>query len=110
MAKYYQAKIPTDELLYDVSRNSSTLVGIGLRPGTLTAEPAGKITLGKTPRPTGSASREAVAKVADALFAAEGVKNSWLDLVDGDQEIDAAVGKVISEGIDASEGDTVHKL
>ena len=109
LAKYYQAKISADETLYSVSRRSSTLVGIDLRPGTLTTEPAGKVTLGKTPRAVGSVSRESVAKVADALLAAEGVKNSWIDLTDGDEEIDAAVSRVIREGVDAADGDPVSK-
>lgn len=109
LARYYQAKVVADELLYSVSRASPTLVGIDLRPATLTTEPAGKVTLGKTPGPGGQVSRESVARVADALLAAEGVKNSWIDLTDGDEGIDAAVGRVVSEGVDAAEGEPVYK-
>jgi len=109
LANYYKAKLPADETLYNVSRKSRTLVGIDLRPGALTTDPAGKVTLGKTPRAVGSVSRESVAKVADALLAAEGVKNSWIDLTDGDEEIDAAVSRVIREGVDVAEGEPVFK-
>jgi hypothetical protein len=108
LANYYKAKIAADEALYDTSRKSSTLVGIDLRPGTLTDEPAGKVALGRTSRPNGAVSRESVAKVADGLLAADGVKNSWIDLVDGDEGIDAAVNRVVKEGIDTAEGEPIY--
>lgn len=109
LADYYRAKIVADEALYEASRASSHLVGIGLRPGTLTDEPAGKVTLGRTPEPSGKVSRESVAHVAAKLLATEGVKNSWIDLTDGDVAVDAAVDSVVKEGVDVAEGDPVHK-
>lgn len=109
LAKYYEAKVPADELLHETGRRSSSLVGISLRPGALTEEPAGKVTLGKTVRPAESASRDTVAHVMDALLATDGLKTSWLDLADGDQEIDSAVQRVIKEGVDVAEGDPVSK-
>lgn len=108
LANYYKAKIVADEELYRASRASSSLVGIGLRPGALTDDPAGKVTLGRTPYPKGNISRESVAKVADALLAAEGVKNSWIDLYEGDEEIDQAVKRVVQAGVDVAEGDPVY--
>lgn len=109
LATYYKAKIEADEVLYKVSKHSSSLIGINLRPGTLTLEPAGKIALGKTGHP-GSAlsSREAVAETASALLASEGIKNTWLDLLDGDEDIQAAVDRVVRDGVDAAEGDPVY--
>ncbi|KAF4126944.1 Nucleoside-diphosphate-sugar epimerase [Geosmithia morbida] len=109
LARYYQAKLSADEVLYQVSKASSTLVGIDLRPCQLTLEPAGKVELGKSSHAAGLVSRESVARVADALLAAEGVKNTWLDLADGDEDIDAAVERVIREGVDAAEGDPVFE-
>lgn len=109
LANYYKAKIVADEELYKTSQKSSTLVGISLRPATLTAEPAGKVVLGKTPTVNGQVSRETVAKVADALLAAEGVKNSWIDLYDGDEDLQQAVQRVVSEGIDSAEGEPIYK-
>jgi len=104
---YYKAKLEADEVLYAVSKNrGSGFVGIDLRPGTLTDNPSsGKVELGKTKTASGKVSRESVAKVADLLLASEGVKNSWVDLLDGDEAIDAAVARVVSEGVDAAEGE-----
>lgn len=53
-------------------------------------------------------SREAVARVSAELLGAEGVRNSWIDLLDGDEEIGAAVRRVVAEGVDAAEEDPVH--
>ncbi|KAK0671516.1 hypothetical protein QBC41DRAFT_219048 [Cercophora samala] len=105
---YYKAKLAADEELYRVSRRSKTLVGINLRPGTLTLEPAGKVELGKTKGSRGDVGRETVAVVADRLLAAEGVKNSWIDLLDGEEGVEEAVGRVVREGVDAAEGDPVY--
>lgn len=107
LATYYQAKIAADEVLYQTSKKSSTLVGICLRPGALTEEPAGRVELGKTEHAMGSVSRATVAATADALLAAEGVKNSWIDLQDGNEELDAAVKRVITDGVDAAEGEAI---
>lgn len=108
LADYYKAKLAADEELYKVSRASSSLVGIDLRPPTLTDDPAGAVTLGKTPSAKGKVSRETVAKVADAFLAAEGVKNSWVDFYDGDTDIGEAVQNFVSKGLDDAEGDPVY--
>ncbi|KAK0625516.1 hypothetical protein B0T17DRAFT_532983 [Bombardia bombarda] len=104
---YYQAKIAADEALYTASKNRSDFIGINVRPGTLTAEPAAKVELGKTRHSRGATSRETVAKVADGLLASEGIKNTWLDLVDGDEDINAAVKRVVDEGVNCAEGEPV---
>ncbi|KAM5347888.1 hypothetical protein ACJ41O_007712 [Fusarium nematophilum] len=108
LTNYYKAKIEADEVLYRVSKKSPTLVGINLRPGTLTTEPAGKVELGKTAHLTPAISREAVAQVASALLAADGVKNTWLDLLDGDEEVSAAVERVVRDSVDAAEGEEIY--
>ncbi|KAL2259231.1 hypothetical protein VTK26DRAFT_7167 [Humicola hyalothermophila] len=105
---YYRAKLAADEVLYQVSKaRGPGFVGINLRPGTLTLEPAGKVELGRTKRMRGNVSRESVARVADQLLASEGVKNSWLDLLDGEEDIEGAVARVVSEGVDAAEGEAL---
>ncbi|KAF4980099.1 hypothetical protein FZEAL_3820 [Fusarium zealandicum] len=111
LANYYKAKIEADEVLYRVSKSSSSLVGINIRPGTLNAELAGKVELGKTSHVSSKngISREAVAETASHLLASEGVKNVWLDLLDGDEEIGAAVDRVVREGVDAAEGEDIYK-
>ncbi|KAH6895633.1 hypothetical protein B0T10DRAFT_526790 [Thelonectria olida] len=109
LANYYKAKIAADEVLYNVSKKSSTLVGINLRPGTLTLDPATKIELGKTKTIDNTGvSREAVAETASALLAAEGVKNTWLDLLDGDEDVQSAVDRVVREGVNAAEGEPIY--
>ena len=106
---YYRAKLAADEALYAASKErGSSFVGINLRPGTLTLEPAGKVELGKTKHSRGNVSRESVARVADLLLASDGVKNSWLDLLDGDEEPAQAVERVIRDGVDAAEGESVY--
>lgn len=105
LATYYQAKIAADQALYEASRQSSTLVGINLRPATLTDDPAGAVELGKTEHVQGKVSRATVAAVADALLAADGVRNSWLDLQDGKEDLVSAVDRVVGEGVDAAEGE-----
>lgn len=114
LANYYQAKIVADEALYRKSREASSagkkeFVGICLRPGTLTEENDGGVEIGKTTNVNGTIGREKVAKVADALLAANGVKNSWVDVYDGDEDIQKGVSRVVSEGIDAAEGEAVTK-
>jgi hypothetical protein len=103
---YYQAKIAADEALHKAAKSrGSDFAGINLRPGTLTTEPAGKVELGKTKTSKGTASRESVAQVAALLLQTEGVKTSWLDLLDGEEDPAEAVERVVREGIDATEGE-----
>lgn len=105
---YYKAKLAADEELYRVSKEKGDkFVGIDLRPGTLTLDPPGKVELGKTKESRGNVSRASVAHVADALLAAEGVKNSWIDLLDGEEEIEEAVSRVVKQGADAAEGENL---
>ena len=110
LANYYKAKIPTDELLYKVGHQNSSQAFVSLRPGSLTNEPAGEVTVGKTSHPNETSSRESVAKVIDTLFAAEGLKTSWIDMADGGLDIDSAVQKAIKECADVAEGDPVSKI
>ncbi|KAJ6445047.1 NAD dependent epimerase/dehydratase [Purpureocillium lavendulum] len=108
LATYYQAKIAADEALYEASRRSGgKMIGLCLRPGTLSNDPAGRIEFGKT-RLNGQVSRESVAQTADALLAADGVKNSWLDLLDGNEEVEAAVTKAVRDGVNAAEGEPIY--
>jgi hypothetical protein len=110
MPHYYAAKLAADEALYAASKDrGSGFVGINLRPGTLTLEPAGKVELGKTKHSGGNVSRESVARVAELLLASEGVKNSWVDLLDGEEEVAEAVERVVSEGVVAAEGEAVFE-
>ncbi|KAK3385371.1 hypothetical protein B0H63DRAFT_472802 [Podospora didyma] len=109
LKNYYEAKVAADEVLYKISKERGpAFVGINLRPGTLSDKPAGRVELGKTKSVQGDVSREGVARVADELLASEGVKNSWVDLLDGEEEVASAVKRVISEGVDAAEGESFY--
>lgn len=110
LATYYQAKIAADEAMYEACKKSENLVGICLRPGTLSDEPAGKISLGKLPHVKGNVPRETVAQVADALLAAEGIKNTWLDLLSGDDEVETAVGRCVKNGVNTAEGEAIYEV
>lgn len=83
-------------------------MGIDLRPGALTEKPKGNVTLGKNKNVKGEVSRETVAYVADALLAADGVKSGWVDLLQGDDDIDEAVAAVVRDGVDAAEGEDIY--
>lgn len=107
---YYKAKIAADEVLYQESaKRGKDFVGINLRPGTLTSEPAGRVELGKTTTSKGTSSRESVAQVAAKLLEVQGVKNSWIDMLDGQDEVGSAVEKVVRDGVDACEGEDIYQ-
>lgn len=109
LATYYQAKIAADEALHKAAKKrGADFAGINLRPGLLTDEPAGKVELGKTKSAQGDTSRESVAQVAALLLEAEGVKTSWVDLLDGDEDPAEAVQRVVRDGIDATEGEPFY--
>lgn len=83
---------------------------INLRPGILTDEPASrKVELGITPKGRGSVSREDVAIVADLLLARADTEG-WIDLVNGEVEVEEAVERVAREKIDAVEGEDVEGM
>ncbi|KAF2815418.1 uncharacterized protein BDZ99DRAFT_459289 [Mytilinidion resinicola] len=112
---YFQAKVAADEVLtagaklrYDEEAKKGVeegkrFHGISLRPGQLTDEPAGGVTIGKVPS-RGTTSRASVAEVVAKVLETPGAKG-WLDVLDGDDSVDAAVEKAVKEGIDSVEGE-----
>ncbi|KAI1393010.1 NAD(P)-binding protein [Hypoxylon trugodes] len=108
LLKYYEAKIAADQVLYEESKKRPDFAGIDLRPGTLTLEPAGNVSLGKLPVSRGNSSRAGVANLIALLLDTPGVKSSWLDTIDGDEDPEAAVKRVIEEGVDAAEGEPFY--
>ncbi|EHA50000.1 NAD dependent epimerase/dehydratase [Pyricularia oryzae 70-15] len=112
LPKYYEAKIAADEVLYRESRaRGRDFVGINLRPGTLSDEPAGKVELGKTGKATGNASRASVAEVAAELLALgdNAIGNCWIDMMDGQEDVAAAVSRVAKEKVDCAEEEPVFE-
>lgn len=115
LPRYYQAKLAADEVLRREGRaGPRDFVAICLRPGTLTDGPAGPVDLGRTATATGGVSRASVAEVAAGLLElddeqAAGVRNSWLDLLDGGEDVRDAVARVARERVDAAPGEPVFE-
>jgi len=117
---YYEAKVAADEALtagtkirYDEEakkgvEESKRFQGISLRPGTLTDEPAGKVSIGAVPS-RGKTSRASVAEVAAKLLEVEGARG-WFDLLDGEDPVDTAVERVVKDGFDSAEGEDLKAM
>jgi len=105
LQSYYEAKVAADEILYEEGKKRKDFAAICLRPGTLTAEPAGKVSLGKVPRAKGNVSRASVATVAALLLENQDVKSCWLDMLDGEQDAGQAVDACVKDGVDCAEGE-----
>ncbi|KAF7537193.1 hypothetical protein G7054_g3882 [Neopestalotiopsis clavispora] len=108
LKRYFEAKIAADEVLYREGKKRADFAGINLRPGLLTEEPAGKVELGKLKKPNGTSSRASVAELAALLLEKKGTKSAWLDMLDGDEEPQAAVERVVKDGVDAAEGEPFY--
>ncbi|KAI8629788.1 NAD dependent epimerase/dehydratase [Xylariaceae sp. FL1651] len=108
LERYYKAKVAADQVLYEEGKKRSDFAGICLRPGALTMEPVGKVMLGRTPVTTGTSSRASVAYLAALLLDAPNVKSCWLDMLDGDEDPEAAVKRVIEEGVNCIEGEPYY--
>ncbi len=114
LADYYKAKLAADEhleaLTYKrVSGGDTAFQGINLRPGILDDNPPrGKVQIGKTPA-RGSVSRADVAAVADALLARDDTRG-WFDLLQGDDDIDQAIDKVVKSGHNGLEGEDIERI
>lgn len=83
---------------------------ISLRPGTLTDAPATKkVELGRVSAEGGSVSREDVAVVADRLLARDDTEG-WIDLVNGEEDVDQAAERVGKGKVDSVEGEDVEGM
>lgn len=104
LKNYYEAKLAADECLTEVSaQRGKGWQGICLRPGTLTDEEGGKVSLGKT-KARGKVGRGDVAAVTAAILEREDVKG-WIDLLEGEEEIERAVERVGREEVDCRDGE-----
>ncbi|KAG4029071.1 hypothetical protein MFRU_017g00110 [Monilinia fructicola] len=107
---YYKAKLAADQALVVLGSERKDWTWIDLRPGTLSDdEETGKISLGKT-NGQANVTRGDVAEVAVRLLGKEGLKSGYFDLLNGDDEIGAAVDKVVTEGVDARDGEEFEDL
>ena len=102
---YHVAKLAADQKLAEVAKErGSGFQGICFRPGTLAeGERTGKVSLGKI-RARGSVTRADVADVAVRLLE-RGDTGGWYDLLEGEEETDVAVERVVSHKVDCMEGE-----
>jgi nucleoside-diphosphate-sugar epimerase len=109
MPAYYKAKLAADEVLTVLGEERKGFGYISLRPGALTDEPeTGKVVLGRT-KARGSVSRGDVAEVAVRLLEREGVKG-WFDLLGGEEDVGSEVERVLREGVDSREGESLEVM
>ncbi|KAM5358580.1 hypothetical protein ACJA88_015328 [Fusarium oxysporum] len=105
LSNYCRAKLAADEALLQKASLRLDFSGISLRPGTLSDGPAGQVELGKTKTSRGNVSRVSVADTIVSLLENQNVKTSWLDLLDGNDNVNASVERIASAGVDAAEGE-----
>lgn len=117
---YYKAKIAADEVLTVLSneRNdeearasvpgSERFCGISLRPGNLSDDKAGRITVGKI-GVGAKTSRATVAETIVAVLNTDGAKG-WIDVIDGEDEVDKAIRKLVTDGVDSVDEEDVETM
>ncbi|KAI1818272.1 NAD dependent epimerase/dehydratase [Poronia punctata] len=112
---YYEAKVAADQALYEIAKAKGERDGgdgfaaVSLRPGELTLDNVRGVELGKTRNTSGKTSREAVAYVTAKLLDSEGLRSGWIDLLDGGEDPDDAVRRVVDEGVDCAEGEPFYE-
>jgi len=112
MPAYYRAKLAADDVLAVEGMEREKRDGFGwisLRPGMLTDnEETGKISFGKT-KARGEVTRADVAEVGVRLLEKDGV-SGWFDLLGGEEEVDAAVERVLKDKVDCMEGEDLEEM
>jgi hypothetical protein len=110
----WQAKLEADEYLVALAnararRGGPSFQAISLRPTWLTnSKGTGKVQLGKTGA-LGKVAREDVAAVTVSLLSREDTYG-WLDLFQGDVEVEEAVSAVVRDNINSIEGEDVERM
>lgn len=110
LKNYYIAKLAADRALTALGRKKGDgFAAISLRPGALTDEEAGgRVKMGKIAS-RGSVRRGDVAKVIAEVLEKVG-KSYWLDLLEGEDGVEEAVGRCLSERIDCVQGEDVDDM
>ncbi|KAI1361833.1 NAD dependent epimerase/dehydratase [Xylaria arbuscula] len=108
LERYYQAKVAADQVLYEESKKRADFAAICMRPALLTEEPVGKVALGRTPLTNGTSSRASVAYLTALLLENPDVKTTWLDMLDGDEDPEAAVKRCVDQGVSCLEGEPYY--
>ena len=103
---YFKAKVAADEVLTVLSEErvrdeeergvdaKERFCGISLRPGNLTLEKAGGVSMGKIGA-SGTTSRASVAEAVVQVL--EQGARGWVDVLDGDTPVEEAVARVVRE-------------
>ncbi|KAL4800380.1 hypothetical protein BDV19DRAFT_384206 [Aspergillus venezuelensis] len=112
------AKLQSDEYLVAMARkrilqsegnSSSFFQAISLRPSWLLTSPGtGMVHLGKT-RALGQIPIQDVAAVAVGLLSRDDT-SGWFDLVQGVDEVDEAIQKAVSDGLNSIDGEEVEEM
>ncbi|KAF2750503.1 hypothetical protein M011DRAFT_465252 [Sporormia fimetaria CBS 119925] len=112
---YFAAKVGADEVLAVLAKErvekekkegiseGERFCGVSLRPGTLTDAPKGGVRMGRV-EARGETRRATVAETIVRVLETEGARG-WLDVLDGENEVGEEVRRVVSEGVDAVEGE-----
>lgn len=109
MPDYYKAKLAADEAITVLGEEKKGFGYIVLRPGNLSDDPeSGRIVLGKTPA-RGQVTRGDVAEVAARLLEKDGVRG-WFDLLGGESDLGSEVDRVVKEGVDSREGESLDVM
>jgi hypothetical protein len=103
LSSYCQAKLAADEILLQEASRRTDFSGISLRLGILSDGPTGLIELGKTTTSRGSVTRASVAEVIVLLLEHETLQTAWLDMLDGAEDIETAVERVVNDRENAAE-------
>ncbi|CZR54707.1 uncharacterized protein PAC_04591 [Phialocephala subalpina] len=109
MPAYYKAKLAADDVLAVEGAKRDGFGWISLRPGMLTDDAeSGKIDLGKT-KARGGVTRADVAEVGARLLERDGV-SGWFDLLGGEEEVGAAVERVLKDKVNSIEGEDLEEM
>ncbi|KAM0421128.1 hypothetical protein ACHAPT_011020 [Fusarium lateritium] len=108
LKNYCQAKLAADEIFLQEASKRGDFAGITLQSGMLSDEPAGRIELEKTSGSEGNVSLTSVAETIMSLLDHKEVQTCWLDMLDGDQDVEAAVAGVVRNRDNAAEGEDVY--
>ncbi|ORY02059.1 hypothetical protein BCR34DRAFT_493394 [Clohesyomyces aquaticus] len=117
---YYKAKLAADEVLTVLAKErldeetkkgvkeTERFCGISLRPGSLTDEKAGGVSMGKIGC-EGKVSRETVAYAVVSVLETEEARG-WFDMLDGEEDVRESVKRCVKDGVDCVEDEDLGDM
>lgn len=88
------------------ARNRPEITAVSVRPGGLTDKEEGGVLMGQTKKARGMTTRATTARVV-AVILEEKVKGRWLDVLDGEEDVETAVQRCARDGTDCAEGENI---